>query len=56
MSNKDTIIELKSVTKYFGERKVLKNINLIINEGDLISIMGKSGSGKSTLLNILGFF
>lgn len=56
MSNKDTIIELKSITKYFGERKVLKNINLIINEGDLISIMGKSGSGKSTLLNILGFF
>lgn len=56
MNNKDAMIELKGITKCFGEREVLKNINLIVNEGDLISIMGKSGSGKSTLLNILGFF
>ena len=49
------IIELLNVSKLFGTRAVLNNLNFQINEGDLISIMGKSGSGKSTLLNILGF-
>lgn len=54
--NNNVMIELKNISKRFGEREVLKKIDLSINEGDLISIMGKSGSGKSTLLNILGFF
>lgn len=51
-------IELKDVSKQYGEGKVtfwaLRNVNLELKEGDLISIVGPSGSGKTTLLNIMG--
>ncbi len=55
-NNNVPIVELINITKRFGDREVLKGIDLKIYDGDLITIMGKSGSGKSTLLNILGFF
>ena len=53
------VIKLIDIGKTYGkgtdaETIALKKINLTINEGDFISIMGPSGSGKSTLLNILG--
>jgi ABC-type lipoprotein export system ATPase subunit len=52
------MLELKNISKWYntGANKtfILKNIDLRINEGEFVSIMGPSGSGKSTLLNILG--
>ena len=51
------IIKLSKISKKFvGANKdinVLKNINLKINKGELVSLMGPSGSGKSTLLHII---
>ncbi|MEH8033616.1 MacB family efflux pump subunit [Gallibacterium anatis] len=52
------IIEIKNLNKFFGEGEnrvhILKNINLEIEQGDFIAIIGASGSGKSTLMNIIG--
>jgi putative ABC transport system ATP-binding protein len=52
------MIELKHISKWFNvggkPTFILKDINLKIDEGEFISIMGPSGSGKSTLLNIIG--
>lgn len=52
------IIELKKINKFFGSGSnrvhVLKNINLEIEKGDFVAIIGQSGSGKSTMMNIIG--
>lgn len=47
------MLEIKKLEKNFGERKVLKGINLIVNKGDIIGIIGPSGCGKSTLLRCI---
>ena len=54
-----SLIKLKDINKYYrvGKEKfhVLKSLNIDIEEGDFVMIMGKSGSGKTTLLNVLAF-
>lgn len=47
------ILEIKNVTKTFGDEIIFKNVNLIVKKGEVISIIGKSGSGKSTFLKCL---
>ena len=47
------MIEVKNVKKKFGENVVLDGINLTINKGDVIAIIGPSGTGKSTLLRCI---
>ena len=48
-----SIIEFKHVNKYFGKLHALKDINLTIDEGQVVSIIGPSGSGKSTLIRTM---
>jgi lipoprotein-releasing system ATP-binding protein len=48
------MIQIKGITKNFGELQVLKGIDLVINEGEVVSIVGPSGAGKTTLLQIMG--
>lgn len=48
------LISLRNISKSYGKKQVLDDINIDICKGELITIRGKSGSGKSSLLNILG--
>jgi ABC-type polar amino acid transport system ATPase subunit len=47
------MIELRNLSKKFGERTILKNLSMRINEGETISIIGPSGAGKSTVLRCI---
>ena len=49
------ILELSRLEKSFGDNKVLQGVDLLANQGDVISIIGSSGSGKSTLLRCINF-
>lgn len=48
------ILSAKNIYKSYGNLKVLKGVNLQVNKGEIVSIVGASGAGKSTLLHILG--
>jgi methyl coenzyme M reductase system subunit A2 len=48
-----SFIELKNITKTFNDIKILNNLNVTINEGSVLGILGRSGAGKSALINML---
>ena len=47
------MLELRHISKSFGDRQVLSDISLSINKGEIVSILGPSGCGKTTLLNLI---
>ncbi|MDR1201629.1 MAG: ABC transporter ATP-binding protein [Tannerellaceae bacterium] len=48
------MIKTKGITKSFGSLQVLKGIDLVVNKGEIVAIVGPSGAGKTTLLQIIG--
>ena len=48
------MIQIENLTKSFGDLQVLKGVNLTIEKGEVISIIGSSGAGKTTLLQLIG--
>ncbi|MFA7533016.1 MAG: amino acid ABC transporter ATP-binding protein [Tissierellaceae bacterium] len=49
------MIRIENLNKYFGDKHILKDINLEINDGEVIGLIGPSGSGKSTLIRCMNF-
>ena len=56
MNANEEIIRLENISKSFGDKQILKNINLSIKRGEFVTLLGPSGCGKTTLLRILGGF
>lgn len=48
------MISIENLTKRFGDLQVLKGVNLEVNKGEVVSIVGPSGAGKTTLLQLIG--
>lgn len=51
----EELIRIQNLCKSFGSKEVLKNVNLVINRGEIFALIGPSGVGKTTLLRILNF-
>ena len=51
--NTANAIELKNISKYFGEVVANKDISLDVRKGEILSLLGENGSGKTTLMNML---
>ena len=49
-----TVIEANNIHKRYDDLEILKGVDLVINQGEIVSIVGASGAGKTTLLQILG--
>ena len=48
-----SLIEIKNLTKNYGSKKALNNVNLTIEKGKIYGLLGPNGSGKSTLIKVI---
>src|SRR5438093_13687140 len=55
-ASRDAAVELRSVTKRYGNVAALRDVSLAIHEGEFFSLLGPSGCGKTTTLNLIGGF
>ena len=53
MKNSSYILEAKSISKYFRTITALENVNLKIQKGEVLGVVGDNGAGKSTLMKVL---
>ena len=51
--NNKEVINLKNISLSFGKRKILENINISINDGEIVGLLGPNGVGKSTIFNLI---
>ena len=49
----NSLLEVKNVSKSFGENAVLKDVNFNLQKGEILGLVGENGAGKSTLMNII---
>ena len=54
MDNREVLLEVKNVSKIYGDLHALKDVSFTVRKGEWVAIMGSSGSGKSTIMNIIG--
>ena len=50
------MIEVSGISKFYGQKKAVENLNFSINEGEIVGLLGLNGAGKSTILKVLGCF
>ncbi|MBR7163134.1 MAG: ATP-binding cassette domain-containing protein, partial [Clostridia bacterium] len=55
-ANTDTIIQIKNVTKAYGNKEAVKNASLVIKRGEFVTLLGPSGCGKTTTLRMIAGF
>ena len=52
-TEKEYVLEMKDITKHYGENTVLNGVSLSVKKGEIHALLGENGAGKSTLMNIL---
>ena len=50
---KKELLRLEKISVYFGKRKILENLSLSLNQGEILGLLGPNGVGKSTIFNII---